>query len=227
MVRSLISFPALALAASVAMAGAAKAEHFEPLSPGHTDFGVSQFSYGNVPIYMAPADDVLKVVNPNHVDQVAAFLIYESVRGEILGRAGAYAGCVVRELAPHHSIAVAGWEFFGDMQDEGGVAVSTYVESIWAPIDEVGVPEEREKKKKKKKRKDKDLDFVRTADGLGGTFEFGGFGEEPPPRLAHPAMFSLPTDVADRSDAIDCVMRGLADLDTPRSDDLFADFGIF
>ncbi len=137
MMRLSLSLPALALAAGLVASGETRAGHFQSLSASHTAYGVSQFNYGNVPGNTRPGQPAIKIVNPNHLTQIAAFLVYQSARGRHAGSAEIYMGCVVRELGPHASIAVHGQDF--PDETASGETVATFVEAIWAPVDTVSV----------------------------------------------------------------------------------------
>lgn len=132
MMRLSLSLPALALAAGLAASGEARAGHFQSLSASHTAYGVSQFNYGNVAKPARPEQPVVRLFNPNHVTQVAAFIIYQSARGQNAGTAEVYHSCFVRELGPHASIMVPGDEYPGF--NPAGKPIPTYAEVIWAPI---------------------------------------------------------------------------------------------
>ncbi len=137
MMRLSLSLPALALAAGLVASGETRAGHFQSLSASHTAYGVSQFNYGNVPGNTRPGQPAIKIVNPNHLTQIAAFVVYQSARGRHAGSAELYMGCVVRELGPHASIAVHGRDF--PDETASGETVPTFVEAIWAPVDTVSV----------------------------------------------------------------------------------------
>ncbi len=62
------------------------AGHFKKLSDRHTNFGVAQLNYGNIPGgEFSSTRPVLKLMNPVHVTQVAALIAYEAARGSEAG----------------------------------------------------------------------------------------------------------------------------------------------
>ena len=105
--------------------------------------------------------------------------------------------------------------------------VPAYVESIWVPLDPVEVRDNT--------GDDDDDDdggsgsgggvqLTRVADGLGGLTVFGRGAFH---FLAHPDLFSLPSDdvvPGQRRAAIDCVLLVLAAQGLPS--DVFSDFGV-
>ena len=192
--------------AVLALAGAtpAAADHFKPLSPNHTSYGVAQLNYGNVPPFL---DFIVKLMNPVHVTQAAAVIIYESDRGANAGTPEKYLNCVVRQLTPHASISIEEGDYFPTTDE-----VSTYAEVIWAPVAKVSPGKGNGENR-------------RIADGLGGYFHTGRDLHDP--RLAHPGLFSLPSNTVvagQRENAINCVCTGLSGL--ALSGDVFSEFGI-
>ena len=189
------------------------AGHFEELSVHHTNYGVAQFNYGN--LAARNIDDftpLIKLMNPVHVTQVAAVIVYEAARGFRPGTAGAYSTCLVRELTPHGSLGLP-----EAVVNPPGRRVAKYAEVIWAPVDPVSDDDDD----------DNIDDLTRLADGLGGYWEHGAGNHEGKPELALPHLFSLPSDavvLGQRQAAIDCVLAGLAALGL--SPDIFSDFGI-
>lgn len=119
-------------------------------------------------------------------------------------------GCLVRELTPHASAAITDRDV-----PENGRFRAKYAEVIWAPVDKVSPGKGNGKNR-------------RLADGLGGYFSNTSRGrDDGRPQLAHPGLFSLPSDdvvASQRQAAIDCVLAGLSSLGL--SSDTFSDFGI-
>jgi hypothetical protein len=183
----------------------ASADHFKPLSPNHTSYGVGQLNYGNLPAFL---DFIVKLINPVHVTQGAAVIVYESDRSDQAGTRTPekYLTCQVRKLTPHASISITQEVLF-----PGGENVPSYAEVIWAPADKVSPGQGNGQNR-------------RIADGLGG---FSYAGRDIPTSVAHPGLFSLPSnDVVggQREAAITCVCAGLAVAGL--SADVFSEFGI-
>lgn len=193
------------------LAAPAAADHFSKLSNKHTLFGYSQFNYGNIGIGRS---NPIKWVNPNHVTQLSAALIYESDRPNrdpVAGTRGLFRGCIVRQVKQHDSQGASNTE----VRTAAGIATDgtedrpLYVEMIWA--------------------RDKKTDVGggikrRLADGLGG--DMGGTGGEES-KLTHPDLFTLPRDAVvpgQAQDAIDCVCAEVAILGAGRN--VFQPFGI-
>jgi hypothetical protein len=194
---------------------AAWADHFRPLSPQHTNYGVSQLQFGDVAgreNFGGPRP-VVRLNNPNHVTQAVAILVYQAERGRLPGRPEVFDGCHVEVLTPHASQAVSGAEFPG----AGGVFGSPqYATAIWAPLDSVSPGRGRGQNR-------------RIADGLGGAMDVNAFADRNGRQvnLAHPGLFSLPSDdvvPGQRQAAITCVCTFVATLRLSR--DLFSEFGI-
>ena len=96
---------------ALAFAGASPAwsDHFKPLSPNHTSYGVAQLNYGEIccgprQFGLIPA---VRLMNPSHVTQVAALIVYESARGRRAGTPEVFVGCTLRVLTPHGSLAIS------------------------------------------------------------------------------------------------------------------------
>ena len=193
---------------------------FTPLSPNHTDYGVAQLNYGNISGSERTGDSerpVIKLMNPVPVRQVAAAIVYESERGRNPGTAEKYLTCAVRELTPHASIGIP-----TSAVDSPANILPKYAEVIWAPVEKVDVGLLSQFGISIGLKKG-----IRMADGLGGYFETGRFGSEGDPRLAHPGLFSLPSDdvvAGQRQAAIDCLCDALEDMG--RSKDTFKEFGV-
>ena len=176
------------------------ADHFKKLSKNHLRFGVSQLLVGHV---SPRADELVRLMNPNHITQVAAALFYERLGAFSAGTLGtpeAFLGCVVRDLTPHAAVGI----------DNGSLSnpdrIPLYVEVISAPVTPVPV---------KKKQ-------APVADGLGIAASAGTF--QGPLFLVHPKLFSLPDD---EQAAIDCVCIALEPLILEGlAPNVFKDFGI-
>lgn len=209
----------------LAAAPAAQAEHFKPLSPHHTSYGVSQLVYGNLPPLTAGNSASVKLINPNHVTQAAATLIYSSNRGN--QGAGhpteVFLACKVRVVTPHGSTSISDAELVA-----AGAPLDRplYSEHIWAPLEKVALSEDDDDDGKDKDKSGKDDQKKRRlADGLGGSAE-GGF-EEREMRLAHPSMFSLPSNAVvagQKERAVRCICTELAVQRLPA--DTFSDFKV-
>lgn len=200
---------------------------FEKLSKNHLQFGVSQFLAGNVP-NSRPQN--LKLMNPNHVTQVAAVLIYERVKENPsfgpIGEAELFLGCAVRELSPHAAVGISSEEV-GDTED----FTALYVEVISAPATPVkrktGKWLESWNEREGNEREGKERKGLRLADGLGIIADASG--SEKSLHLIHPGLFSLPSDdVVDgqQQAAIDCVCAALDELPDDSDLEVFEDFGI-
>jgi hypothetical protein len=186
------------------------ADHFKRLSTKHTSYGVSQLNYANLSQDTGVPSPVFKLMNPGHVTQAAAAFVYSSARGDVGTDPEVYLGCSVAVVPPHGSIGITGDDL---VTVPGGEPL--YGEVIWAPLEKVDFG----------KHKGKEKDYGRIADGLGGSF--GGARSEGESRLAHPGLFSLPSDSAfpgQRQAAIDCVCADLGTLG--ESPDIFSEFGI-
>ena len=148
-------------------------------------------------------------MNPVHVTQVAAVIAYEAARGRRPGTPELFVSCVVRELTPHASIGLTETAI-----NPPGNSRPKYAEVIWAPVTEVSLGQGQGQNR-------------RMADGLGGNFDSGIGNREGNSRLAHPGLFSLPSDdvvAGQRQAGIDCVRQGLLDLGL--NDDIFEEFGV-
>jgi len=148
-----------------------------------------------------------------------AALIYSSDRGR--GGAGqtteVFLGCKVRVLAPHSSTDISDADLVTAGVPQGR---PLYTEHIWAPLGEISVRQDDDERHEKSDRKKR-----RTADGLGGNAEGSSFEREL--RLAHPGLFSLPSNSVipgQRETAIGCVCAELAAQSL--NADIFSDFGI-
>jgi hypothetical protein len=218
------------VAVCLVLATSAFADHFSPLSPNHTRYGVSQLQFGDVAgrEQFDPVRPVIRLNNPNHVTQAVAILAYQAERGPRPGRAEVFDGCHVEVLTPNASQAVSGAEF------PNGAVISTpqYAEAIWAPLDPVRLRDDDDDD-------DDDDDGNgrgpqggnrRIADGLGGLADFSGVGGDltgSTQNLAHPGLFSLPSDAVvpgQRQAAITCVCTFVKVLSLSR--DIFNEFGI-
>lgn len=158
-------------------------------------------------------------MNPVHVTQVVALIVYEADRGRNPGTAEQYALCQVRKLGPHASVGVP--EAFFDTGDPD-LRLPKYVEAIWAPVEKVSLVKGHHHQHARQHRHGR-----RVADGLGGILESGTASREGDTQLAHPGLFSLPSDTVvagQRQAAIDCVLAGLGSLGL--SLDIFEEFGI-
>jgi len=189
------------------------ADHFKPLSPDHTSYGVAQLNYGDICCTDAKGgvSPAVTLWNPNHVTQVAALLVYESARGPRPGKPEVFVGCAVRQLTPHASVGIPDKEI-----PENKTFVAKYAEVIWVPVDKVNPGKGNGATR-------------RIADGLGGYFSNHGTEkrDDGVSQLAHPGLFSLPSDdvvFGQRKDAIGCVRKGLLKLGL--SPDVFSEFGI-
>ena len=197
---------------------------FKKLSSEHVSFGVSQFLAGSIP----PASDhiALKLLNPNHVTQVAAVFVYDRTKrrefDDAKGTAGLFRGCLLQVLVPHAALGLGPTSGF----PENPSNTPTYVEVISAP--ETPVLEATGNRflelwRKKKGIKPKTL---RMADGL-GIVAHGASLENIPLFRLHPGMFSLPSeDVPENKPgaATNCVCDGLSKLEL--DPEVFEDFGI-
>jgi len=192
------------------------AKSFAPLSANHTNYGVAQFNFGEVCCAGMPVGlpTVVRLMNPVKVTQVAAVIVYESVSDDSIGffgNAGKYVGCTLPKLPPHSSMGIN-----RDQLPQNADFAGKYVEVIWAPVKEVTTSGRRFKRN------------TRLADGLGGYFSNAHEGQyEGTVQLAHPKLFSLPSDdvvPGQRQEAIDCICEGLSDLGL--SGDIFSEFGI-
>ena len=197
------------------------ADHFKKLSTDHTSYGVAQLNYGNIPgADSSSTRPAMKLMNPVHVTQVAAVIAYEAARGRFPGTAEVFVTCVVRVLTPHASIGIP--EAVFNVKDS-----PKYVEVIWVPMEAVSLAKGSGKSDKSDKSSKKSNNTRRIADGLGGNFDSGAGNREGNSRLAHPGLFSLPSDdvvAGQRGAAINCVLDGLFDLGM--DNDIFSEFGI-
>lgn len=195
-----------------------QSNRFNRLSLEHTDYGVSQFSYGNMPNLTGDlSKPAIKLMNPVRVPQAVAAIIYSSQRGSLGGGTspGVFQGCTVRVLNPHDSVAVTRGEFAS-----GGAPLDLplYTEYIWSPVSKVRVGPGRIRYGHRGKR------GTRLADGLGGSGSEQG-GKEGI-TLAHPSLFSLPSNdtvPGQREAAIDCICQQTWTLGLSR--DVFEEFG--
>jgi hypothetical protein len=143
----------------------------------HIVHGVSQFNYVNVDLGPSVT---FKLMNPSKFEQFAAILLYEADRDPNPGTAEVYEGCLVEKLTPHASVGIP----VGDVRDALGLAqdgsedIALYAEVIWAPTKRVTVGGSK----------------VRLADGLGGHVDTVGSSGEQHAYLAHPGLFSLPSN---------------------------------
>ena len=122
--------------ASLVLLGAnpVSAGHFKKLSVHHTNFGVAQLNYGNISGRNFDGfRPLLKLMNPVHVTQVAAVIVYEAARGRTPGTAELFSTCVVRELTPHASIGIPETLINPSFISRR----AKYGEMIWAPVDPV------------------------------------------------------------------------------------------
>lgn len=215
---------ALSLAPLVLLgATSAHADHFKPLSPNHTAYGVSQLGYGDL---RGRDDDSLtpmaRLHNPNHVTQVAALIFYDAARGRSPGTPEVFVGCHCKVLTPHASVGVSE----EDVPDSGRPGRARYAEAIWSPVDPVRVSKGRDDDDDDKD--DGDKASRRIADGLGGAFNIGANDFAGASiNLAHPGLFSLPSNSVvpgQRQVAIDCLCNELARLNLNR--DIFKEFGV-
>lgn len=200
------------------------ADHFKPLSPNHTDYGVAQLNYGNMSqIFRSDTTTpAVKLMNPNHLTQAVAGLIYSSDRG----RQGAgqatevFLGCKVHVLTPHGSTEISEAELVTAGVPENRPLYSEY---IWAPLEKVSLrkdddDDDHEKGDRKKRR---------IADGLGGSAVNRFTENEGEIGLAHPGLFSLPSNsvvAGQREKAIDCICAELAAQSLDHK--VFSEFGI-
>jgi len=197
------------------------ADHFQPLSPNHTNYGVAQLNYGNISQSAFDNSEMpaFKLMNPNHIPQAVAGLIYSSDRGQQRQPSEVFLGCKVDVLTPHGSTDISGAELVA-----AGVPDNRplYGEFIWAPIEKVTLRRDDDDDDKKG-----DWKRRRIADGLGGSAVIARGEVEGEVRLAHPGLFSLPSDsvvAGQRQKAINCICAELAvqDLD-PK---VFSEFGV-
>ena len=210
---------ALLSGAALLALGAAplQANHFQRISPKHTLYGVSQYNY------LTTAEeprDLLYLLNPNHVTQIAAMLFYQrptpdfpDVDPEV------FLGCLVKKLTPNGAIGILEQEWldalFGGVDDD---SVPPYVEVIWGPRKKVTIKVDGVEKTR------------RLADGLGGfTVPTGGKnrGGRAMSGLAHPKSFSLPLNkvvAGQREVAIACICAELGALAV--SGETFQPFGV-
>lgn len=214
----------IVLAAGFPGAMTAWAEHFKPLSPNHTAYGVSQLNYGNIPqVSIVENSSAVKFMNPNHVTQAVAALIYSSSRGpQGAGRpTEVFLGCKVRVITPHGSTDISDVELIAAGVPQGR---PLYSEHIWAPLEKVSLSEDEGDGKNDKSDKS-EAKKRRIADGLGGNAESVAFERQL--RLAHPGLFSLPSNSVvpgQQERAARCVCAELAALHL--SADTFSDFKI-
>ncbi len=238
------------------LASPAFADHFQPLSPQHTNYGAAQLNYGQTPNSLSVP---LKLMNPNHVTQLGAVFVDQSDRGTGALPAAVYVNCVVRRVTPHGSIGIDEDDYYPDLDGDGFPDdVSAYIEVIWAseePIvigggdgatgnddesasddatsdDDSGDDNGRNRNKKNKHRHSDRHGtngpapvVTRVADGLGGWSHSGR--DTPDPQLAHPGLFTLPSNdvvAGQRETAIGCVCDGLVSLGV--STDVFGNFGV-
>lgn len=199
-----------------------RADHFKPLSPNHTSYGVAQLNYGNMS--QSAVDDsempAVKLMNPNHVTQAVAGLIYSSDRGRQRQPSEVFLGCKVDVLTPHGSTDISGAELVAaGVPDDRPL----YGEYIWAPLEKVSLRRDDDDDDDKKV----DWRKRRIADGLGGRAVHRLLDVEGEVQLAHPGLFSLPSDSVvpgQRQKAITCICAEVAaqGLD-PK---VFSEFGI-
>ena len=190
------------------------AKSFTRLNSLHTNYGVSQFNYGDVgkqDLFQCGNCAAIKLVNPVKVTQIAAIIVYERQEvDEGLGTPGVYLGCTLRRLPPHSSLGIS---VLGLPSAQFRPEPGKYVEVIWAPEDKVALRYGRP---------------TRIANGLGGYFSNSADGQYlGTVQLAHPKMFSLPSDLVvegQKQEAIDCICDGISDLDL--SGDIFKNFGV-
>ena len=205
-------------------ATSAHADHFKPLSPHHTAYGVSQLGYGDLRGHDEDSlTPMARLHNPNHITQVAALIFYDAARGQNPGTPELFVGCHCKVLTPHASVGVSEEDVPGSgLEMSPGRA--RYAEAIWSPVDPVRV---------RKGRGDDDDDDDdrarrRIADGLGGAFNIGASDFAGASiHLAHPGLFSLPSNSVvpgQRQVAIDCLCHELARLNLNR--DIFKEFGV-
>lgn len=228
-------------AALVALGAAdASADHFIRLSKKHIIFGYGQLNFTNI----GRADgrnEAFKLVNPIHVDQIAAVFVYQRPTllyqticvpeasggmdncpnfagepddsGEVPYEPEVFLGCLVKRLTPHGAIGIDS-NNAPTRNDEVSISeegVPRFLVTIWAPVDKVDVTGLTKPRRK--------------ADGLGGRTV--GSGRQTVHQVGHPGLFSLPSnDVVSgqREEAIDCVCERLAALSVSRN--TFNPFGI-
>lgn len=217
--RALWSCVSIFLAAVFPGATTGWAEHFKPLSPNHTTYGVAQLNYGNIPqVSSAENSSAVKFMNPNHVTQAVAALIYSSSRGpQGAGRpTEVFLGCKVRVVTPHGSTDISDVELITAGVPQGR---PLYSEHIWAPLEKVSLSEDDEEHDRSEPKS------RRIADGLGGNAESVSYERQL--RLAHPGLFSLPSNSVvpgQRERAIRCICAELAALRL--NADIFSDFKV-
>src|SRR5574341_2344249 len=182
------------------------ADHFKPLSPNHTSYWVAQRNYGNISQSAVDNGEMpaVKLMNPNHVTQAVAGLIYSSDRGQRRQPSEVFLGCKVEVLTPHGSKDISGAELVAaGVPDDRPL----YGEYIWAPLEKVNLgrdDDEDDKRGDGRKR--------RIADGLGGRAVHRLLDVEGEVQLAHPGLFSLPSDSVvsgQRQKAINCICAEL------------------
>ena len=221
-------------------AAGASAGHFKKISPKHTNYGVSQYNWTNV---LCSTSHCVNIANPNHVDQIAAVLMYQRPTGDkttvcisstscgttIDFLPEVFLGCVVVELTAHGylgladstttsaalSAAIGGdpWPGCPGERRDNGNGVPRAAHVIWGPVEKVEVSNATGTR--------------RLADGLGGHVVGSSDDVARGWGLLHPQTFALPDNdvvAGQKEAAIECVCAGLGDLFV--SGDTFTPFGV-
>ena len=226
-------------------AAGASADHFDKLGRKHTNYGVAQYNVTNVSRSRRVG---LTLMNPIHVTQLAAILMYQRPtrnRTTFCPAAAApctaaefeaylpevFLGCLVVEMTPHSAVSLhdstsTTW-LDTSFTDAGaawpglpGTNRNSGINGMPRVAEVIWGPAEKVKVAGVRGLK-------RKADGLGGTTAGGHRTARSHTNLLHPGLFSLPSNdvvAGQREDAIECVCEGLADLFADRN--TFEKFGI-
>ena len=219
-------------------AAGASADHFRKLSPKHANYGAAQYNWTNA---VCDCSICIQLNAPNHVDQIAAVLMYTRPTGSFTSVCldppcttaadfedflpEVFLGCVVVEMTPNSSLSL------GDSSTTSAALSAAVGGGRWpgCPGHDFnsgtnGVPRTAEVIwAPAEKVTVAGLPTPRRrADGLGGVAHgssvFGAQFRE----VGHPGLFSLKS--GSESDIIECVCAGLGDLFAQR--DTFKPFGI-